>query len=217
MHEFGMEMKVAVLRLWLGAMGLVLSMASNALAIEIRTYEFVIGDEYNYSSDCGECSLQFTTRARVEGQFQVLLDTDLGTGVLQSLDATLVDIETLTGSLNGPVAWLPSPDRPLFVDALTNHAYRPPLAGMLVSIGEDLILTSHSQSTLSEGQFSLPPTFQVTLSGKNAAFDFFMPLIELNTQIIQAKAKLTAVIPEPSSLLLAALTFAVLLCRPCRY
>jgi hypothetical protein len=40
--------------------------APSSVADQVRTYEFIVGDEFNYSSDCGACPLVFGTRARVE-------------------------------------------------------------------------------------------------------------------------------------------------------
>jgi len=185
---------------------IVFALAPMALGQEIRTYEFLVGDDFTFASDCGECSLVYGSRARVTGQFQVSLDVGLGTGVLQSLDVTLVDVERLTASIGGTIEWLPLPDRPFLGDSSFYDSYRPPLHGELVEMvgNGDLIFSSNSSNN---GLVSPPGNLfslvtsssRIVMSGTDAELEFFVPFIDSALRISGATAKLVAIVPEPTS------------------
>jgi len=171
-------------------------------ATEIRTYEFIAGDEYTYKSDCGQCALVLGFRARVSGQFSVALDLASGTGVLQSVDITLKDFEILTRRLGGGAEWLPSAERPFLDGSSIFDAFRPPLAGILEIDNGRIELSPNGANTLPSNIVVPPENFRVVMTGNEASFNYFLPIIELIPSITNARARMVSVIPEPGGILL---------------
>jgi hypothetical protein len=116
------------------------------LQAEVLTYRFT-GDLPAYRFSGWRIGPPCTTRARVEGTFQVGLDRNSGVGSLISLDARLVDSEGLFGS----GLWQPyGSERDFLVAEPRYDRFRPPFEGELAPadyrpLGPDTLANTHSQ------------------------------------------------------------------------
>lgn len=116
-----------LLRICLAASFVLLLCVSVLSGGEVRKYRFT-GNIPAYRYSCGECSGQpYTTRAQIEGTFEVELDHELGMGTLLSLDAHLTNFEGLFDD----GLWLPfGLDHEFLGPGRRYDRYRPPFDGV---------------------------------------------------------------------------------------
>jgi hypothetical protein len=92
----------------------------------------------------------------VTGQFEVLLDFESGTGVVQSLNVTLVDVETLIATPDEGLHWMPGPSSDLFDVSRLLDYYKPPYSGVLQPLDDTWVLSPKGVSVSSLNQY-IPP------------------------------------------------------------